>query len=265
MDGGDTHRSPARYQRQLAPALNDYAWPTLLLANAAVAAGALVQGMAGFGMNLIALPLLMALDARLVPVPLLIAHLLLVVLLSTSGRRRIDREALGFALLGTVPGTLLGTAAILAMTLPAFQAFTVAVLATGIISTACNVHIPRSRLSLTLAGVLSGFCGTTTSVNGPPLGLIMVGKSELPAIRATLAIFLLASTALSLAALGLAGRIVLSTLIASVMLAPGIVLGFAVSKLAARRIGHLLSPRLVFLGASTLSMAIFLYSIFRPA
>ena len=49
-------------------------WQTLLLANAAVAAGAAIQGTVGFGMNLIALPLLFALDERFVPVPLLIAH-----------------------------------------------------------------------------------------------------------------------------------------------------------------------------------------------
>jgi hypothetical protein len=50
-------------------------WQTLLLAKAAVAAGEAIQGAMGFGMNLIALPSLFALDERPVPVPLLIARL----------------------------------------------------------------------------------------------------------------------------------------------------------------------------------------------
>ena len=39
-----------------------------------------------------------------------------------------------------------------------------------------------------LAGALSGLCGTTTSINGPPVGMLMVGESGLAAIRATLAV-----------------------------------------------------------------------------
>ena len=62
--------------------------PALILANVVVALGATIQGMVGFGMNLIALPLLMAIDERLVPAPLLFAHLVLVVCLSVIGSRQ---------------------------------------------------------------------------------------------------------------------------------------------------------------------------------
>ncbi|MSQ51184.1 MAG: hypothetical protein EXR28_04785 [Betaproteobacteria bacterium] len=238
-------------------------WHFLLLANGAVAIGAAIQGTVGFGMNLIALPLLLALDENLAPVPLLIAHLALVMALSSVDWRRIDREALALAMLGAIPGTVLGAAAIMAMSRTSFQLFTLAVLSLGIIVTAMNFHVPRTRLTLGIAGVLSGFCGTSTSVNGPPLALVMVGKSNLPSIRATLATFLLASTLLSLGALGIAGRITEATIFSSAMLLPGVAIGLLLAKFAGRRVADKASPRIVFLVTSILATSVFLHSILR--
>jgi uncharacterized membrane protein YfcA len=233
-------------------------WLLLLLANGAVMLGAAIQATVGFGMNLIALPLLMSLDDRYIPAPLLIAHLVLVVCLSSLEWKMVDRRVLGAALAGAVPGTLLGMLAISRMSRGLFVAFTAAVLIAGIVVTARKVRIPATTSTLALAGVLSGLCGTTTSVNGPPLAVLMVRSSSLASIRATLALFLLLSTIFSLAALYFAGRVDRETVALSAWLIPGTLAGLSLARLWKRHVGDPEAPQRMFLAASVLATAVFL-------
>ena len=229
----------------------------ILLANGAVALGAAIQGSVGFGMNLIALPLLMALDERLVPAPLLIAHLVLVAFLSTIEWRQIDRSILVPAVIGAIPGTVLGMLAITLMNRDVFVAFTAAVLIGGIAAVAARAKVPRTPVVVGVVGAVCGLCGTTTSVNGPPLGMLMIGGSHLAAIRSTLAVFLLLSTVFSLVALYLGGRFTGSTLGLAASLVPGTLAGLGVSKLVLRAAGHRIAPRGVLLVTSLLATAVF--------
>ena len=231
---------------------------SLLLANGAVVLGATIQGAVGFGMNLIALPLLMALDERFIPAPLLIAHLLLVVCLSTIEWRRIDRTILVPAVIGAIPGTALGMLLITLMSRSAFVGFTIAVLVGGIAATALRVKVPRTPGFVGIIGAVCGLTGTTTSVNGPPLGMIMIGGSPLPAIRSTLAAFLLLSTVFSLLALYIGGKFTAATMGLAASLVPGTLAGLALSKLILRLLGNRIPPRAVLLVASSLATAVFI-------
>lgn len=80
----------------------------LLLAVIAMCAGAAVQGAVGFGSNLVAAPLLILLDTRFVPAPLIIMSLLLNTLTSRRETAVVDRQELLPALVGLLPGTALG-------------------------------------------------------------------------------------------------------------------------------------------------------------
>ena len=229
----------------------------ILLANGAVALGAAIQGSVGFGMNLIALPLLLALDDRLVPAPLLIAHLVLVSFLSTIEWRQIDRSILVPAVVGAVPGTVLGMLALTLMSRDVFVLFTVAVLVGGIAAVAIRAKVPRTPVVTGIVGAVCGLCGTTTSVNGPPLGMLMIGGSHLAAIRSTLAVFLWLSTVFSLVALYLGGRFTGSTLALAASLVPGTLAGLGISKIVLRALGHRIAPREVLLATSVLATAVF--------
>ncbi len=68
-------------------------------------AGAAVQGSVGFGLNLLAAPLLVLIDARLVPGPVLVAAIALVAVMSWRERHAIDFGGLRWALLGRLAGT----------------------------------------------------------------------------------------------------------------------------------------------------------------
>jgi uncharacterized membrane protein YfcA len=230
---------------------------SLALANGAVALGAALQATVGFGMNLVALPLLMLLSERYVPAPLLVAHLVLVCCLTSLQWRQVERPVLGAALLGAVPGTALGMVAVMLMSRAAFVVFTASVLILGIAALALQVRLRRTPFTLALAGALSGLCGTTTSINGPPLGVVMAAESGLPAIRATLAVFLLCSTAFSLVALRFAGRLDEATLLLAAGLIPGTLAGILFSRLFLRRVADAASPRRVLLAASAVATVLF--------
>lgn len=231
---------------------------SLALANGAVALGAALQATVGFGMNLVALPLLMLLSERYIPAPLLLAHLVLVACLSSVEWRRVERPVLGAALLGAVPGTVIGMLAIAYMSRGAFVLFTAAVLALGIAGLASNLRFRTTPLAAAVAGAVSGLTGTTTSINGPPLGMVMAGDRDLPAIRATLAVFLLCSTVLSLVALRFAGRLDGPTLILAAGLLPGTLAGILLSKAFLQGLAGRASPRRVLLTASAIATALFI-------
>jgi uncharacterized membrane protein YfcA len=206
--------------------------PELLLAGGTVAVAACVQGAVGFGLSLLAVPVLLLIDPSLVPVPLIVASLTINVGSSYRNRGGIDR-GVRWALLGSVPGAFLGAYAIailpqrpLAITLGVLVLAAVAVSASGL-------EVAPTTGSLLAAGVISGFTGTASSIGGPPLAL-MYQRAHGSIVRGTLAMYFLVGSVLSLTVLGLFGKLGGRELAESLMLAPFIALGFAGSKPAAK-------------------------------
>ena len=76
-----------------------------------MAIGSLVQASVGFGLSLVAAPLLVLIDPLLVPAPLLAAALVLTIMVSYRDRQGIETAGTGSLMagrvVGTVPGVLL--------------------------------------------------------------------------------------------------------------------------------------------------------------
>ncbi len=87
----------------------------IIAAGLVVALGALVQGAVGYGMALVAAPLLTLLDPALVPVPLLLLATVHSVLAVIRDGRHADWLGIGWAMLGRLPGTVLGVLAVVAL------------------------------------------------------------------------------------------------------------------------------------------------------
>lgn len=223
----------------------------LAAASAIVALGALVQGAVGFGLALVAAPLVTLIDPRLVPGPMLLTGLVLPLLTGWRERRTIDLTGTGWALLGRVPGAALG-AALLALLSEDATALAVGVIVlAGVALTVSGLRLAPRPPTLVAAGVLSGFMGTTSSVGGPPIALVYQ-DAEGPRLRGTLSAYFAAAAAISIAALALAGRFGRAELVAGLALVPGVVLGFLLSGPLARFLdgGY---TRLAVLGVSTLA------------
>ncbi|WP_116048203.1 sulfite exporter TauE/SafE family protein [Amycolatopsis palatopharyngis] len=205
----------------------------LALAGLVVLAGALIQGAAGFGMNLIAAPLLALADPRLVPVPLLLIAGAHAVLSMAREWHDIDWPGVRWAMLGRLPGTILGVVAVATLAPRPFAAIVGAsVLICGLLSVTSWRPTPTPG-PLLLAGVASGTFGTAASIGGPPLALLYQHSSGRQ-IRATLAACFGIGTVISLTGLGIGGQIQTNHLVLGLALLPFLVVGFALSGPARR-------------------------------
>lgn len=203
-----------------------------VLASAAVGAGACIQGTIGFGLNLVAAPVLLLVDTSLVPGPAVFLALVLTTLTARRERAFIDVPAVGWALLGRVPGVALGALALVALpTRGVVAAFVAAVLA-GVVMSALDWRLQPTRMTLLGAGAVSGVMGTAASIGGPPMALLYQ-RSPGPTIRATLSAYFAVGVVTSLTALAAVGRFGTAEVRAALLLVPALVAGYLASGRAA--------------------------------
>lgn len=171
----------------------------LAVACVVVAAGAAVQGGVGFGMNLVAAPLLALIDPDLVPGP------------------------------------------------------AIAVAAGVFLAVVLNIGRPRLRqtpTTLLVAGVVSAFGSTTSSIGGPPMAVVFANEPG-PVVRANLSMIFVIGGLMSIVGLALVGDFGAKEAWASLLLlVPG-----GVGFLASKRIAAHLDAGRTRAGVLTVSLA----------
>ncbi len=200
----------------------------LLVITVAIAVGSLIQGAAGFGANLLAVPVLVLVDPGLVPGPALVAALVLNAMIAhrESGKGHLGDTA--WALGGRVVGTVVGVAVLGVVTGHDIGLVVgLLLLASVAISTRGWDIRPTPRIVVG-AGLASGFMATTVAVGGPPIALVYQ-KAEGPVLRATLSRYLLVGTAFSIVALSVGGQFDGEAMRHGLLLVPGTLAGFALS------------------------------------
>ncbi len=195
--------------------------------------GALVQGSVGYGMALVAAPLLAMVDPTLVPVPLILLTSVHAVLAVVRDWRHADWTGIGWAMLGRLPGTGLGVLAVVALSQRVFTVLIgLCVLACVVLSLLRWRPQPRPG-SLMLAGLASGAGGTAASIGGPPIALLYQ-DAEGPRVRGTIGGYFVLGSVTSIAALALAGQVTGESLTKTALFAPFLLVGFALSGPARR-------------------------------
>lgn len=182
--------------------MTSLAW---VVACAAVFAGAVVQGSIGFGVAVVAAPILVMLDPAFVPGPMLALGTTLSIAMAMRDRRTIDPSGLGWALLGRLPGTVAGAlvAGILSARAVSILVGTVVLLAVAT-SLGRPWFAPTAR-TLLGAGAVSGFMGTASSIGGPPMALVYQSSTG-PQLRAALSGYFAIGSVVSLVALVAVGK-----------------------------------------------------------
>ncbi len=219
-------------------------------AAAAVGVGAALQGSVGFGLALVSAPVLVLIDPRLVPGPILLCATVLTIAMMLREWEGVDLRGVGWAFVGRIPGTVAGAVllavasrAVLGMVLGAF-------VLVGTALTALTRAVPVNRPTLLLAGAMSGLMGTVAAIGGPPIALLYA-SSDGPRMRSTLSTFFTAGALMSAIALALVGRLGWSELVWGAALVPGTLLGFWASNALKRRLDDRVG-RLAVLGVSAL-------------
>jgi len=207
----------------------------LLAASAAVLVGSVVQGAVGFGLALVAAPILFLIEPRLVPGPMIFASLALTVLVAIRDRHDLDVSGVGWGLVGRVPGTLLG-AAMLALRTPVRLAAPLgALVRLGVALSASGFRGALNPRTFLAAGLLSGFMGTASSIGGPPIAMLYQHAPG-SRLRGTLSAYFTIGGVMSLAAIAFVGRFGADELFWGACLTPAAALGFAISTSIARRL-----------------------------
>jgi len=200
----------------------------VLVAMAIVAVTSAVHGAVGFGVNLLAVPVLVIVDPAYVPGPAVAAGLLLSVLVARGEGLAVDRR-LGWAAAGLLPGT---AAALLLLTWISSESLSIAVgvaVLLAVVLVAVRWRPTPTRATLAVAGVASGFLATAASVGGPPLALVYA-DSDGARLRANLSSFFVLTSVVALAALTVTGHFNQRELRLTVLLVPAVVVGYLASR-----------------------------------
>ncbi len=203
-------------------------WLPWLAASAAVAFGAMVQGAVGFGMALVAAPLLVLIRPELVPGPLLVSGLALTLLVARRERDSIDLLGVKWGIVGRLPGVALGAVALALVPIEEMSLLVGLSVLVGVALTATGLRVSPTPRILLAAGFVSGVFGTIASIGGPPLALVYQHASG-PRLRGTLAGYFIIGSLMSLVALIVVGRFGRSELLWTLALLPATALGFAFS------------------------------------
>ena len=195
---------------------------------AVIVVGATVQGSLGFGMNIMAAPTVIQFDDSLVPGGLLVGGLTMTVLVALRDRRDLNLRTAGWALVGRLPGVVIGVMAVASVGRWGLSLIMGLVVLGAVILSASGMHIPLRRSTSIAGGAVSGFSGTATSIGGPPIALALQDLPG-PVMRSTIATFLGFGVLMSLTLLAAVGEFTFSDFEASLVLLPPLVIGFFLS------------------------------------
>lgn len=205
----------------------------MLLCGAAVVAGALVQGTVGFGLALVAAPVLILVEPQLVPAGMLVVSGVMPWTTLAQEWRHVDWWGLRWSLLGRVVGTSAGVWLVAVLSSDGIGVAVAVMILVSVGASLSGIHFAVTRARLLLAGVLGGVGGTATAIGGPPLA-VLYQNAEGPQIRATLAAFFAVGQVISLTALLGSGVVEARAAWTGALLVPGTLVG----ALLARRLRH---------------------------
>lgn len=201
---------------------------TLALASLVVFLGALTQSLIGFGLAVVASPLLYIVDPQLVPGPVIAMGFTISLLTLFRERGHLEFNGLQYALLGRVPGGFIGASLLLFAPQPILGLSIAAIVAVAVILSLYKFSLPVNKKTLFGAGVVSGIFGNIAAIGGPPMAILLSGK-DASQFRAALSAFFIFSSTIAMVILAITGLLELKHLWLSLMLLPSVLLGYLVA------------------------------------
>ncbi len=222
---------------------------------------AAIQGSIGFGANLFAVPLLALINPELIPIPILIVNPIMNFMLAWRERGNVDRPVLISALVGRVPGVVLGVLALSLISSDRLGLLFGVLLLVAIGLQLSGLNLSRTRTTVTLAGGVSGFMATAVGVGGPPMALALKDLTG-PTFRATMSPYFVIGSSLSIFGLILGGQFEISDIWNSLLLLPAAIAGVLISGPLRSRVDSARIVYFIYLLSSAGAIALLLRSLF---
>jgi uncharacterized membrane protein YfcA len=195
---------------------------------AAVLLGSLLQGSLGFGLGLLAAPIVVLIDPTLVPGALIGLIVPLALLVAWRERHALDIDLVRWAIVARFPGAFVGAVAVAVLgTRSLAIAFSVSILVAVAVSLA-GLAVRQTTPNLVMAGFVSGVTGTATSIGGPPMAIVLQHSSG-PQLRAAMSTFNAVGSVASLLMLLALGQLDSRDAGVSAVLVPAALAGFLIS------------------------------------
>lgn len=197
-----------------------------------------VQSSLGFGLGIVALPVVAIVAPESLPQSLILMILPSSALVMLQERRGIRWGSVGWILLGRTAGTVPGLLLLVLLSPRSLQLFfsTASLGAVAVMAWARRGWV-LSRRSQVAGGVISGLLGTATSLGGIPLALLYANQGS-QEIRSVLATSLFLGNLVSLLGLLLAGRLSLGDVQLAVGLMTPMFVGMYLGSRMVRGIGQ---------------------------
>ena len=212
-----------------------------------ILAGTITQGAIGFGLGTIATPIIALIRPELLPTLILLLALCISSYTLSRSYRETSWRVVGISSLARIPGSLIGAWAIASLSPDGLSIFI-----------GCAVLFAMT-LNTLIAGVASGILGTSTSIGGPPMALIMK-RFDPNRTRGTLAGTFVLGTLISLIILTLNGQISSTQVTAAAAYFPLIVIGLIAANYLNRFIDRKLLNRIVIIVAISAALMLIVES-----
>ncbi len=189
--------------------------------------GCAVQTALGFGMAIIAAPIIVIFRPEWVPAILTIIAFFVSGQNALSQRVHIQWQSILPPMISRIPGTFIGAWILTQVPAQGLQLMVAGMVFIAIFITAFAKPFAATRRNLSVAGFISGFTGSTTSIGGPPMALVMQhGKSH--NTRANLSVYFTYGCVLSLASYQLLGIMTADIWLAGLSFIPVAIAGYIV-------------------------------------
>lgn len=205
----------------------------LIAACLTIAIAAAIQTAMGFGLVLIAVPILLLIEPAMVPAPVV-----MVAFVQSSVAIRlywadIQWSLIKIAIIGRLPGTAVAMLLMIGFDQSGLKIFIAAGVLLAVLLSLLKLSAQPNRKNHLIAGFFSGLMGTTSGIGGPPIALLYQHQHG-DIVRANLSAYFFIGSAMSLSAMGLVGYINLTSWLYAALFVPstfiGVWLGFRLKK-----------------------------------
>ncbi|MGD8171721.1 sulfite exporter TauE/SafE family protein [Vibrio sp. TRT 21S02] len=191
--------------------------------------GSFVQTAIGFGLAIVAAPLLILISPSYVPAPICLVALFISILNALKHRASVSIGGLKMALIGRVPGSIAGGVLLVMVSTDVLALWLGVLVLFAVVVSLLPFRIELTPTRMGVAGFFSGFFGTSSAIGGPPMALLLQHQ-EANQLRGNLSAFFVFSSIISLIIQIPAGYFTLHHLWISVPLLPAAWLGYKLAR-----------------------------------